>query len=181
MTDLFRQSQMFETPEDEREARQTWRTPLKLFLGLTARYGFELDAAADASNFKCAPWLGEEDDAPNCRWAIDGVPARTWWNPPFSSAERWARAARRERQLGSLSVGLVCASLNALWWVDKALPYCEFWTFRGRVQYVPPPGITNRSGNDRDSILMVFDPEGPTNSFGGVLCPETGRIIRRAS
>lgn len=171
---------MFETPAEERAARQTWRTPDGLFAGLAERYGFKLDAAADASNFKCPAWLGEEDDAPECRWAIDGEPVPTWWNPPFSSGERWAKAAARERLLGTLSVGLVCAPMNNLWWIDHALPHCSFWTFRGRVQYSPPDGVT-KSSNDRDSILMVFDPDGPTCRFSGVLCPSTGRILSEAS
>ena len=59
----------------------------------------------------------------------------------------------------------------------------QFWYYNStESMYVRqaaelPPGVDEKkNGNDRDSLLYVFDGE-PGYRFGGVLCPKTGAIL----
>lgn len=163
----------------EKQLRQRARTPPALFDGLAAEFGFELDAAADAVNALCDHYLTEEQDGTKAPWQIDGKPAVTFVNPPFKDIQPWVDAAIRNKAAGTLSVVLTCASVNSIWF-NHALPHCELWFFNGRVHYEPAPGIEFSTPN-RDSHLMIFDPEKPGGRLGGVRSRTDGSVLWAAN
>lgn len=53
--------------------RMDWETPTDLFAKLDDEFGFTLDAAASASNHKCAKYYTAEDSAFDHEWGGDGI------------------------------------------------------------------------------------------------------------
>lgn len=89
-----------DTAVTDLSASDEWATPPELFAALAALYGpFQLDAAANAKNTKCARWYGPGGvaaDAPSELVPLPGV-KRVFLNSPYSrgSLDRfigWARS-----------------------------------------------------------------------------------------
>ena len=66
-----------------------WRTPLELFEQASARWKFNLDAAADANNSLCENFCS---DGLTESWAGHSV----WVNPPYSDIMPWVEKAAVE-------------------------------------------------------------------------------------
>jgi hypothetical protein len=56
------------------------------------------------------------------------------------------------------------------------LPRFEFWFFRGRIAFRPPPGIKNSQAPAFGVMLCRIGP-GIVPGFRGSRCPKTGRKI----
>lgn len=73
---------LFSTGKDD------WETPDELYTAQYAQHVFNLDAAANPSNRKCAYWYGPgsewAEDALEVSWGAGSRKKRVWLNPPYS-------------------------------------------------------------------------------------------------
>ena len=76
-----------------------WATPQAVFDWLDGHLGpYDLDAAADSTNHKCANYIGSDVDALTVPWSG----SRVWLNPPYGRGlGRWATKAIEEIDAGN--------------------------------------------------------------------------------
>lgn len=84
-----------------------------------------------------------------------------WCNPPYSDIPPWIEKAYQEMtDCGNTTVLLLPVDPSVGWW-SKALFATEIrFLVGGRVQFVPPPGVTP-SSNKGGSCLAIFRPRPP--------------------
>lgn len=133
--------------------RDCWRTPRDLFNQLNREFCFDVDAAADESNHLLPRWWGpggEFEDA----LSVHQTDLRIWVNPPFSEIGRWAEWLVR---LNANAAMLIPGNRTGRdWWCRWVAGMAsEVRCIRGRVQYVPMPGIA-ASSCAFDSVLVVY-------------------------
>lgn len=90
-----------------------WATPPDFFAAVDKVCGFELDAAASASNALCGRFWTEDEDGLCQPWH-----GRTWCNPPYSKVRFWTAKAAAEFEAGNadLVVMLVPVRTSTRWW-----------------------------------------------------------------
>lgn len=85
--------------------RMDWETPTDLFAKLDDEFGFTLDAAASASNHKCAKYYTAEDSAFDHEWGGETV----FCNPPYGKAiAEWVRKCSMEASRKDTSSSCSC-------------------------------------------------------------------------
>lgn len=168
--DLARAAERERSPEALAEdERQTWGTPMALFAGIDAEARFTFDACASPETAKCPDFWTIDDDALAHTWG----PEVYWCNYPFAKARPWHEKALEAVANGGEAWLLGNISTGAKWFYEVVVPHADWWTFRGRVAFVPPLGVMP-STNDRDSVLCRYH-RGPLRGYMGTRCPKTGR------
>lgn len=96
-------------------------TPAELFEAFNERYGFTLDAAANASNAKTSRFYDLDANGLRQPWA----PERVWCNPPYSNLAAWLYKATREFEAGCpIIVMLLPANrTEQKWWQQFVEPF----------------------------------------------------------
>jgi phage N-6-adenine-methyltransferase len=95
-------------------------TPRDLFDHLNQEFNFVLDAAASASNAKCAEYIDEWNDALKCDWAQIAEGGAVWLNPPYGRGiGAWIAKAKSEAQRGGPVVCLLPARTDTKWWHES--------------------------------------------------------------
>ncbi len=146
--DLFSQT----IPETE-GTRDCWATPREFFDSLNAEFHFTLDPCAEAWSAKCLAYYTRREDGLIQPWT-----GRVFLNPPYSNVGPWLKKAVAEVASGmvGLVVALVPSATDTAWWQDHVEACADEIRFpRGRIQFVPPPGI-KASSNDTPSAVVVF-------------------------
>jgi site-specific DNA-methyltransferase (adenine-specific) len=127
-----------------------------LFKALDAEFHFVIDLAADETNHLCPRYFTAGDDALRQAWprADEGW---CWLNPPFSRLPGFSAEAASQHKHGSNVVMLVPAHrVEQAWWHTNVLGVASEIRFpRGRVEYVPPPGVRS-SGPAFPSVIVVY-------------------------
>lgn len=137
--------------------RSCWATPLNIFAAFDKTYDYTLDAAASATNTKCARFYTREMDA--FKQTPDGE--RIWLNPPYCGAKfgekslsDWADLAIAWSNDNEVSCCFPCDT-GTLW-------FKRLFTSRGRktfitprVSFIPPEGV-NESSNRGPSIVITL-------------------------
>lgn len=165
--------------------KQCYQTPAPFLRWLEVtclpRYGktrFTLDVCAEPWNAKCPDFIappGTLDcpgmvgvDGLKTSWSTSGA---AWCNPGFKGIWPWARQARKQRDAGQLSFMLSHATHAVQWaqWTIRHASACIL--INPRINFDQDPRYIayleargeKPSGNNRDSMVWVFDPnhEGP--------------------
>ena len=135
---------------NERDLRDEWRTPDWLFKALDAEFALDFDAAADATNTKCARFSGDvEKDLK----LIRGERVRVFCNPPYSNIDPFVDAAL---QSPNLWVFILPTRMRA-GWMEKLQDSPRFkprW-YRKRIEFLPPPGIEESSPRNDVFVAIV--------------------------
>ena len=98
-------------------------TPEYLMNVLKEAFHFTLDVAANHLNRKCLNYIDAEADGLLTKWYDNSV---VWCNPPKSKAASFARKASQEK---CLSVLLIPASFDSLWWQDYVQKFADHIVF----------------------------------------------------
>lgn len=154
--------------------RQAWRTPRPLFDALHARFRFDVDAAADINNHLLPHYWTERDDGIAQLIDESNDHLRAWVNPPYGDIDPWIGAGLSRGHRGAVTVLLLPSRTDQAWFL-RALSG-EIWFSRGRVQFVPPPGV-RPSSNSHGSVLVVFDPETMGRGLIRAFDAKTGAIL----
>lgn len=144
------------------DARDCWRTPRDLFAALDARFNFVCDLAASADNALCSSYYSATADALTQDWPRVGW---LWLNPPFSRLPEFMAKTHEQVAHGCCVVAITPGHRHEQDWFHRhvvgvastiALP-------RGRVEYVPAPGIES-SSPAFPSMVLIYDgkPSGVT-------------------
>lgn len=116
---------------------------------------------APPGTMECAGMVGI--DGLKTPWATSGA---AWCNPGFSGLWPWMRQARAQADAGQLSLVLTHAAHASNWaqWTIKHAAACIL--VNPRINFDEDPRLISHlaeqgkspSGNNRDSMLWVFDP-----------------------
>lgn len=141
---------------EEKEARQEWGTPDDLFWLLNRTFKFELDVCASEWNKKCEKHYTKADNGLTKSW-VTSSQGWAWCNPPFGEIFDWSQHAKREveRSRNARTVMIIPANTDTAWFEQHVWMF-EIIFLKGRVNYVPPPGVTTKSGSSFPSMLVLF-------------------------
>lgn len=147
-----------------KEIRDLWRTPKALFDYYDRRFNFTTDVAASFENtFKPYAHLGEQVDGT----FIDALDYENKWgernfiNPPYSDISPWVARCAVEMIHGNLSVLLIPADTSVKWFrlAFENCTECHF--ISGRVSFINEETGKPVSGNNKGSVVFIFDPNSP--------------------
>jgi phage N-6-adenine-methyltransferase len=134
---------------------ECWRTPPEVFEPLNAEFKFDLDAAADDSNFLADRYITEFQDALK---VADWAGKRIWLNPPYGrKLEPFVRRAADEADKGKTIVALIPFRCRAAWWHESVLGRAsEVRCVRKRIRFVRPDVTRGKSVGACDSCIVVW-------------------------
>lgn len=96
-------------------------TPAWLFDAYNERFGFTLDAAANAANAKTHEFFDLASDGLSRSWA----PHRVWCNPPYSNLGAWVTKAHEAIAEGCPVVVMLLPAnrTEQVWWQEHIEPF----------------------------------------------------------
>lgn len=148
----------FNTATDQSD---DWRTPGWLFRALDVEFAFDCDAAADATNTKCASYI---DDISGFHLHVDPPQGtRFFCNPPFSGIEPFVKRALAG---SALWVFILPVRTRTAWFEElelaRATGRAKFRWLRRRIAFDPPPGVAESSPRMDTFVVVVRAlPAGP--------------------
>jgi len=142
-----------------KEIRDLWMTPKFAFDYYDRRFDFNCDVAcSDENRLVNEHWLTEEDDALHYN---TGWNSRNWCNPPYSKIMPWVEKAIGEMKQGKLTVMLIPADTSVKWF-KLAFENCtECHFISGRLSFINEITKQPVNGNNKGSVVFVFDPKSP--------------------
>lgn len=155
-------------PKKKIDRHDDWQTPDAIFHPLDDIFRFNVDAAADEDNAKCAVFYTEQVSAFDYDWRHDfGNMTSVWCNPPYKDIAPWLEKANEECKRGATVVLLIPNSRDTKWYHDIIVPakkagYCRTYSYRGRIKFVDPNPGTRRQSPKQGNMLVVFTPPMPT-------------------
>lgn len=150
-------------------SKDSWATPMPVYLALDCEFNFVADICASESNAKHPQYLTELDDAlsidvhrhPFKRGSALKPGSFVYCNPPYSKITPWIELAAKLRRHGVGVVMLVMADSSVGWYYD-ALQQCDEIreVVKGRLAFINPDTGRPVSGNSKGSLILVFEPYG---------------------
>lgn len=139
--------------------RDLWQTPKFVFDYYNDRFNFDCDVAcSDDNRLVHKRWLTVEDDALHftTEWGN-----RNWCNPPYSRVLPWVDKAASEMIKGNLTVMLIPSDTSVKWF-KLAFENCtECHFISGRLAFINADTQEPVSGNNKGSVVFIFDPKSP--------------------
>lgn len=165
-------------------------TPDELFLPLHRRHGFTLDAAASASNTKCAKYYTRETDGIKQPWGGEVV----WCNPPFSAIPSFIEKAITEvifRGCKKVVMLLPANRCEQYWWQSLVEPnrdrpgsFISTEFVPGRPRFKWPEGHPGPRTGDRPPfgcvIITIESPGAGLRVFSCNRDDSQGRLFSEA-
>lgn len=156
------------TPES---IRDLWRTPKEVFEFYDRRFAFNIDMAASKDNHLCDYYITQEDDAllhstfdetldqVGADQHLDGV---VWCNPPYSKLMPWVAMVAEYTETYRVPIVMLLPADTSVKWFKYAFEYCtECHFISGRISFINEETGKPVSGNNKGSVVFVFDPRSP--------------------
>lgn len=139
-----------------------WETPWQVVTALARRYCsglFDLDVCAEAHNSKANRFFSEQDNGLAQTWDAASV----WCNPPYSNIPPWIEKAILETREGRTSVVVMLLPARTDTWFHRlreleAEGRAHLVFTRGRIQFIPPPGVKASTNNAGNLVAAIFPP-----------------------
>ncbi len=151
------------------EHKDLWMTPKFVFDYYDRRFNFTCDFAASHENALCEHYFSEPDDngeggALGCSpddGCLDGSVA-VWCNPPYSNIKPWVQKCYTMAEAtGKVFVMLIPADTSVKWF-KLAFEHCtECHFISGRLSFINEETKQPVNGNNKGSVVFVFDPQSP--------------------
>ncbi|MDY0650375.1 phage N-6-adenine-methyltransferase [Pasteurella multocida] len=146
-----------------------YRTPKYVFNWLDRRFYFLIDGCASEHNARCSTYIGDGINAaaPDfltfepLEQVIETAEAtlRIFVNPPYSNPLPFVQRAAELRNAGYLVVMLLPADKSTKWYQviqDNATEVIDI--VGGRINFLHPITGEEVKGNNKGSMVVVFDP-----------------------
>jgi phage N-6-adenine-methyltransferase len=157
------------TPET---IRDLWRTPKFVFDYYDRRFNFSIDMAATKESSLCGMcYISEKMDAllhSTMADAIDElgkVVNAIWCNPPYSKIMPWVAMVTEYAQVYKIPYVMLLPADTSVMWFKLAFDNCtECHFISGRLAFISEDAGKPVSGNNKGSVVFVFDPHSPFKS-----------------
>lgn len=153
------------------EIRDLWQTPRFVFDYYDNRFGFNLDMAASEKNHLCRYYLTENDNAllyESMDRIVDtmgyhsGLHPVVWCNPPYSNLKPWIKTMIEYSESFSIKIVTLVPADTSVQWFKLAFENCtECHFISGRLAFINADTQKPVSGNNKGSVVFVFDPDSP--------------------
>lgn len=141
------------------EIRDLWQTPKFVFDYYNRRFNFNCDVAANYENKLVDIYIDENTNALQVEWQ-----SRNWCNPPFSNIQPWIDKAIEQKREGRCTVMLLPADTSVKWF-KAAFDNCSECHFiSGRLSFINAETQKPVNGNNKGSVVFIFDPLSPLRS-----------------
>lgn len=150
--------------------RDLWRTPKRIFNYYNHRFNFELDLAASSSNALCEHFITMEENALDCdvvlhKMLSSDIYGAIWCNPPYSDVTPWVETAIFHKEHTEAVVVLLLPADTSVKWFKLAFDNCsECHLISGRLAFINEETGKPVSGNNKGSVVFIFDPKSPFKS-----------------
>ncbi len=142
---------------------QSWRTPPAVFAGLHADYSFTVDGAASLGNALLPRFWTKAHAGGHGALGLSWRGERAFINPPFGMIRDFLDKALDEAG-EAFSCFVLPANVDTKWFHEVAV-YADKHVFRGRVCYLPPPGV-DVSTPSFPSMIAMFGPDVRASGLG---------------
>lgn len=152
--------------------KDSYRTPKYVFNWLNRRFKFDLDGCANEDNALCEHYCIDEEglcfltfnnndyDVPE--YGSIFKPTSIFVNPPYSNPLPFVKRAAELKNQGYLVVMLLPADKSTKWYQviqEEATEVIDI--IGGRINFLHPVTGEEVKGNNKGSIVAVFDPTMP--------------------
>ena len=149
------------TPE---AIRDLWRTPKQVFDYYDRRFDFSFDMAASDENHLCDTYFTKENDALSTDWS-DYPTGNGFLNPPFSDVAPWIEKVIEVSTITDQVIVVLLPTDTSVKWFKLAFENCSECHFiSGRLAFINEETGKPVSGNNKGSVVFVFDPNSPFKS-----------------
>ena len=168
--------------------KDTWRTPKYIFNWLNKRFFFEIDGCADYRNKLCSKYVGVKPAFGDNDCLADdflreeliqslneyaknscGYKPSIFVNPPYSDPLPFVQRAAELRKAGYLVVMLLPADKSVGWYsviqehATEVIDITGYYNAKGkfvsgRISFIHPETNEEVKGNNKGSMVAVFDP-----------------------
>lgn len=140
--------------------KDCWQTPRAIFDYYNERFNFNMDVAcSDENKLVSEDWLTEDDDA--LAYYTDWN-SRNFCNPPYSDIAPWVQKAITQSRIANrLTVMLIPADTSVKWFKLAYENCTECHLISGRVSFVNADTQKPVNGNNKGSVVFIFDPLSP--------------------
>ncbi len=155
------------TPE---AIRDLWRTPQEVFDYYNKRFNFTLDMASSRENKLCEWWIDSSMNALSDETMgetiayLNGeeVNVSVWCNPPYSDCKSWVTTVISYAKSYRVPFVMLLPSDTSVKWFKLAFNNCtECHFISGRLAFINEETGKPVSGNNKGSVVFVFDPHSP--------------------
>ncbi|OOF45987.1 phage N-6-adenine-methyltransferase [Rodentibacter trehalosifermentans] len=137
-----------------------YRTPKYVFNWLNKRFNFKVDGCASKDNALCAMYCTDDENGGFLNHkSILKLGCSIFVNPPYSDPSPFAKRAVELMAQGHLVVMLLPADKSTKWYKviqDNATEVIDI--IGGRINFLHPVTGQEVKGNNKGSIVAVFDP-----------------------
>lgn len=142
------------------EIRDLWQTPQFVFDYYDRRFGFEIDLAASANNALCDEYFTQDDNAFTCD--AERFVGAVWCNPPYSNITPWVNLCWEISDASNVPVVMLIPADTSVKWFKLAFENCtECHFISGRLAFINAKTQKPVSGNNKGSVVFIFDPKSP--------------------
>lgn len=146
------------------EIRDLWKTPKEFFDYYDKRFNFTTDVAASKSNALCSKFYDKDRNSLDSYIVWGSI---NWCNPPFSDVTPWISKAIDQMKDGRLTVMLLPADTSVKWFKLAFESCSECHLISGRLAFINEETGKPVSGNNKGSVVFVFD---PNSQFKSQVC-----------
>lgn len=143
--------------------KDTYCTPRYVFNWLDKRFDFQIDGCANEKNALTTYWVGVGsslgDDFLETKTPYPYKNMHFYVNPPYSNPLPFVQAAAELKQKGHLVVMLLPADKTTKWYQviqENATEVIDI--VGGRINFLHPETGEEVKGNNKGSMVAVFDP-----------------------
>lgn len=142
------------------EIKDLWQTPKFVFDHYNERFRFNCDVAcSDKNKLVSEHWLTKQDDA--LHYSTDWG-SSNWCNPPCSNIMPWVQKCfSMSEATGKVFVMLIPADTSVKWFKEAFENCTECHFISGRLAFINEETQKPVSGNNKGSVVFVFDPKSP--------------------
>ncbi|MCK3654253.1 adenine methyltransferase [Pasteurellaceae bacterium Macca] len=149
--------------------KDTYRTPAYFTYWAKKAFGVNVDGCATETNAICSLYIGKESEIGEDFLAdfrmdylladLCGEEPKFWVNPPYSNPLPFVKRAAELKAQGYLVVMLLPADKSTKWYrVIKEHATAVIDIIGGRINFVHPVTGKEAKGNNKGSMVAVFDP-----------------------
>lgn len=152
------------TPES---IRDLWRTPKEVFDYYNNRFNFGCDLAASIDNHLCDNFYHVGNSALDADPDDDLLKSANavWCNPPYSNIMPWVNKCIFLSNFTGKPFVMLLPSDTSVGWFAQAFVHCtECHLISGRLSFINEETGKPVAGNNKGSVVFVFDPNSPFKS-----------------
>lgn len=165
------------TPES---IRNLWRTPKFVFDYYDRRFKFDIDMASSDKNHLCDIYITSDEDALLHATFNEKLEQADWskgvsvfCNPPYDDCASWVAMVTEYAERYGVKIVMLLPADTSVKWFKLAFDNCtECHLISGRLSFISEDTGKPVAGNNKGSVVFVFDPYSPVKQVVSLISRE---------